>query len=109
MWTQLGTKIKAEAKGLAMIMAATKSGYVVLLFMGAGNADKEVHAGSEWKAYKLSSKDPLPFAKALLRCAEVIFTITLQEQEQMARVTALEAIQPYMKMDEIAFKAHLTA
>ena len=82
-----------------MIMAATKGGYAALLFKGAGNADKEVHAGSEWQAYILSTKDPLPFAKALLRCAEVMFTITLQEQEQMARVTALEAIQPYMKTD----------
>ena len=108
MWTQLATKIKVESKGMAMIMAATQSGYAALLFKGAGNADKEVHAGSEWQAYKLSSKDPLPFAKALRRSAEVIFTITLQEQEQMARVTALEAIQPHMKMDEIAFKAHLT-
>ena len=39
MWTQLGSKIKADAKGIAMIMATTKSGYVALLFKGAGNAD----------------------------------------------------------------------
>ena len=67
-----------------------------------------VRAGPSWQAYKLSSKDPLPFAKALLRCVEVICTIDVESREQLARVTALEAIQPYMKMDEIAFKAHLT-
>ena len=91
-----------------MIMADTKNGYAALLFKGAGGADKEVRAGEDWEAFKLTSKDPLPFAKALLRCSEVIFTLCLEEQEQMATVTALEAIQPYMKMDDIAFKAHLT-
>ncbi len=37
-----------------------------------------------------------------------MFTIALQEKERMARVTALEAIQPYMKIDDITFKVHLT-
>ena len=107
-WAELRAKIQAEAKGFAMIMADTKNGYAALLFKGAGGADKEVRAGEDWEAFKLTSKDPLPFAKALLRCSEVIFTLCLEEQEQMATVTALEAIQPYMKMDDIAFKAHLT-
>ena len=78
-WAELGTKIRAEAKGFALIMADTKNGYAALLFKGAGGADKEVHAGSDWEAFKLTSKDPLPFAKALLRCSEVIFTLCLEE------------------------------
>jgi hypothetical protein len=91
-----------------MIMADTKKGHVVLLYKGNGGNDKVIKTGKPWEAFKLASKDPLPFAKALLRCVEAIFTINLQEPEQLQRVTALEAIQPYMKMDEIAFKAHMT-
>ena len=105
MWSELHARTKADAKGFVMIMADTKNGYAALIYKGA---DKEVHAGTPWEAYKLSSKDPLPFAKALLRCAEVIFTITVEKQERTQTVTALEAIQPCMKMDEVTFKAHLT-
>ena len=72
MWSELHARTKADAKGFVMIMADTKNGYAALIYKGA---DKEVHAGTPWEAYKLSSKDPLPFAKALLRCAEVILPL----------------------------------
>ena len=107
-WLELCDTIKSDANNFSMIMADTKKGHVVLLYKGNGGNDKVIKTGKPWEAFKLASKDPLPFAKALLRCVEAIFTINLQEPEQLQRVTALEAIQPYMKMDEIAFKAHMT-
>ena len=60
-----------------------------------------IQTGASWEAYKLSSKDPLPFAKALLKCMEVIFTIDVASKEQLTRVSAMEAIQPYLKMNEV--------
>ena len=107
-WNSLRDAIKSEANSYAMIIADTKKAHAVLLWKGNGGADKLLKPGKAWEAYKLSSKDPLPFAKALLRCVEVIFTINLEESSQLQKVTAMEAIQPYMQMDEITFKAHLT-
>ena len=107
-WNGLRDAIKSEANSYAMIMADTKKAHAVLLWKGNGGADKILKPGKAWEAYKLSSKDPIPFAKALLRCVEVIFTINLEESSQLQKVTAMEAIQPYMQMDEITFKAHLT-
>ena len=103
-WFELRDRLKCEARGLAYIAADTQKEYVVLVFKGA---DMALQAGKPWQAYKLSCKDPLPFAKALLRCVEAIFTIDVESKEQLARVSAMEAIQPYMKMDELTFKAHV--
>ena len=104
-WAELRDKIKCEARNLAYIVANTRKEHAVLLFKGA---DMALQAGAPWEAYKLSSKDPLPFAKAMLKCVEVIFTIDVASKEQLTRVTAMEAIQPYVKMDELTFRAHLT-
>ena len=103
-WFELRDRLKVDARGLAYIAADTRREHAVLLFKGA---DMALQAGKSWNAYKLSSKDPLPFAKALLRCTEVIFTIDVECKEQLARVSAMEAIQPYMRMDELTFKAHV--
>ena len=109
-WVELRDQIKCEARGFAYIAADTKKGHTVLLFKGGSGTDMAVRAGPSWQAYNLSSKDPLPFAKALLRCVQVIFSIDVESREQRLgedrkrlrpfsrtqRVTALEAIQPYM-------------
>ena len=104
-WAELRDRIKCEARNFAYIVADTKKEHTVLLFKGA---DMAIQTGASWEAYKLSSKDPLPFAKALLKCMEVIFTIDVASKEQLTRVSAMEAIQLYLKMNELSFKAHLT-
>ena len=106
-WRELCTAIKSDANGFAMIMSDTRGAHTVLLYKGGGGLDKQIKAGQSWHSYKMTAKDPLPFAKVLLRCTEVMFTMALEEPNHLQRVTALEAIQPYMRMDEIAFKSHL--
>ena len=106
-WHELRTALKSDANGFSMIMADTRANHTVLLYKGAGGIDKQIKAGQAWQSYKLSSKDPVPFAKLLLRCTAAILTIALEEPQTLTQMTAMEAIQPYMKLDEVAFKSIL--
>ena len=110
-WLQLSDAIKPEANKYGMIMASAQRGghkcRVVLLFKGNGGADKILKPSGKWNAFKMSAKDPVPFAKALLRSPDVIYTITLEESSHLQKVTAMEAIQPFLPLDEISFKATL--
>ena len=63
--------------------------------------------GVQWSAFKISAKDPALFAKALLRSPDVIYTITLEEASNLQKVTAMEAIQPFLPLDDIAFRSNL--
>jgi hypothetical protein len=103
-WFELSKRLNCKARNIAYIAADSQRALVVLLYKGV---DLALQAPAPWKPYKLSSKDPMAFAKALLKCEDVFFTIDVECKEQLARVSAMEAIQPYMRMDEVTFKAHV--
>ena len=62
----------------------------------------------QWNAFKICSRDPIPFVKALLRSPDLIHTIKLDEVSTTQKVTSMNAIQPFLSLDELAFKHKLT-
>ena len=103
--------LKSEANGFHLIMASALRGetkcHIVLLNKTRGGMDKSLKPGDKWRAYKPSAKDPTHLAKVLLKSPDVIYTMCLDRSPSTQKVTAMEAIQPFLPLDDIAFRARL--
>ena len=111
-WLQLSESLKTEENNYGMIMANAIHGgqkcQIAMIYKGVANADKFLKLGMQWNVLKVISKDPIPFAKALLRSPDLIHTIKLEEKSTKQKVSAEEAIQPFLSLDDLAFKNKLT-
>eukprot|EP00747_Dinoflagellata_sp_TGD_P184609 gnl/TRDRNA2_/TRDRNA2_40393_c0_seq1.p1 gnl/TRDRNA2_/TRDRNA2_40393_c0~~gnl/TRDRNA2_/TRDRNA2_40393_c0_seq1.p1 ORF type:complete len:661 (-),score=164.19 gnl/TRDRNA2_/TRDRNA2_40393_c0_seq1:217-2052(-) len=101
-WPSFSSDLSAAAKGFHMVMANTGKEIAVLLHKAA---DKVVNVKNA-KPFKLIAKDPLPLVRALFRCKQVVFDMQLQDKGGQ-KVTAMEVIQSYVRLNELEFMAHL--
>ena len=111
-WLQLSKSVKPEANNFGMIMANVIRGkqlcQIAVIHKSKETSDKILKPGVQWNAFKICSRDPIPFVKALLRSPDLIHTIKLEEVSTTQKVTSMDAIQPFLSLDELAFKHKLT-